>query len=147
MQLKGNVTIKAPQEDVWNFLIDPNAVSSCAPGLESLEIIVPNEKFKIIAGVGFGAVKAVFNTDVEFIELEAPNRAVMKAHGTAPGSAVDATSEMLLTAEGDDVTRLDWTADVVVVGTIASLASRMMGGVTKKLSGAFFDCVKKQIEK
>lgn len=147
MQLKGNVTIKAPQEDVWNFLIDPNAVSSCAPGLESLEIIVPNEKFKIIAGVGFGAVKAVFNTDVEFIELEAPNRAVMKAHGTAPGSAVDATSEMLLTSEGDGVTRLDWTADVVVVGTIASLASRMMGGVTKKLSGAFFDCVKKQIEK
>jgi carbon monoxide dehydrogenase subunit G len=39
-----------------------------------------------------------------------------------------------------------WSTDVVVSGTIASLASRMMGGVTKKLTVAFFDCVKKQVE-
>ena len=28
-----------------------------------------------------------------------------------------------------------------IVGSIASLASRLMGGITKKLSGAFFDCL------
>lgn len=39
-----------------------------------------------------------------------------------------------------------WTVDVTISGTIAALASRMMGGVTKRLTAAFFDCMKKQIE-
>jgi carbon monoxide dehydrogenase subunit G len=32
------------------------------------------------------------------------------------------------------------------MGTIASLASRMMGGVTQKLSAEFFACAKQKIE-
>jgi carbon monoxide dehydrogenase subunit G len=39
-----------------------------------------------------------------------------------------------------------WEADVQISGTITSLASRLMGGVTKRLTGAFFDCVKSKIE-
>lgn len=146
MQLQGTVTIKAPLEAVWEFLTDPNAVSQCAPGLQSLEILIPDEKFRVVAAIGFGAVKAVFKTDVEWLELDPPNRAKMKAHGTAPGSAVDAISEMVMTSLGSDETQLDWSADIVVVGTIASLASRMMSGVTKKMTGIFFDCVKSEIE-
>ncbi len=37
-------------------------------------------------------------------------------------------------------------SDVTIYGTIANLATRMMGGLTKKLSGEFFNCVKAQIE-
>jgi carbon monoxide dehydrogenase subunit G len=37
-------------------------------------------------------------------------------------------------------------SDVSIYGTIANLANRMMGGLTKKLSGEFFNCVKSQIE-
>jgi len=33
------------------------------------------------------------------------------------------------------------------MGTIAALANRMMGSVTKKLAGEFFNNVKKNIEK
>lgn len=146
MQLKGTVTIAASQEKVWEFLTDPHAVSECAPGLQSMDVIVPNEKFHAVAGVGFGAVKATFDAAIEFVELDPPNKASFKAHGTAPGSAVDATSEMILSPGEDGATQLDWSADVVIVGTIATLATRMMGGLTKKLSAAFFDCVKKKIE-
>ena len=70
----------------------------------------------------------------------------MKAHGTAPGSGVDATTSMTLTDGQDGATDLAWTADVNVVGTVASLAARLMGGVTKKLTSAFFDKVREEIE-
>ena len=146
MHLEGNVTINAPLQTVWEFLTDPHKVSQCAPGLESLEIVVPDEKFRVVAGIGLGSVKVTFTTDVEWLEIEEPSRAKMKAHGTAPGSSVDATSEMMMAENADGGTDLDWTAEVVVVGKIASLASRLMGGVTKKLSGEFFNCVKSQIE-
>ena len=146
MHFEGSLTIIAPRDKVWAFLVDPYAVSRCAPGLESMEVITPNEKFHAVASVGFGSVKVTFKTDVYFLELDAPHRARMKAHGVAPGSAMDAVSEMILADGPDGSTELKWTADVVVLGTIASLAARLMGSVTQKLVGAFFTCVKQKIE-
>lgn len=146
MQLKDSVTIAAPQERVWAFFTDPHAVGACAPGLESLEVLVPDEKFEVKGSVGFGAVQVRFTATVEWLELIPPDRATMKAHGTAPGSAMDATAALVLRATSSDETELEWSADVTVSGTIASLASRMMGSVTKKLAQAFFACVKRELD-
>jgi carbon monoxide dehydrogenase subunit G len=146
MHFEGKLSIDAPRDRVWAFLTDPDAVSQCAPGLESLEVLEPGRKFRVVTAIGFGAVKARFTSDVEWTDLDPPNRAGMKAHGTAPGSAVDATSAMLLSDGTGGATDLAWSAEVAVVGTIASLAARLMGGVTQKLTGAFFDAVKRKIE-
>ncbi len=146
MHFEGNVTIDASREKVWEFLTDPNGVSQCVPGLESLEIIEPKQKFRAVAAIGLGSVKARFKTDVEWVDLDPPNVAKMKAHGTAPGSVMDTTSEMVLSDGPDGVTELKWSADITIRGTIASLAARMMGSVTQKLTNAFFECVRKKIE-
>jgi carbon monoxide dehydrogenase subunit G len=53
---------------------------------------------------------------------------------------------MNLTNGSEDFTELQWSADIVVVGTIASLASRLMNSMTRKLTGEFFSCVKGKIE-
>ena len=147
MHFEGTLAIQAPRAKVWDYLTDPEKVSKSAPGLESLEIVEPGKKFRATTSIGFGSVKVRFVNDVEWVDLDPPNRAQMKAHGTAPGSGVDATTSMTLTDGQDGATDLAWQADVNVVGTIASLAARLMGGVTKKLTAAFFDSVRKEIEK
>jgi len=146
MKLEGEVTIQAPRERVWDFLMDIEGMSVCVPGLESLETVEPDRLYRATASVGLGTVKVKFDADVEWLELERPSRALMKGHGTAPGSAGDVTAEMVLSDGPDGSTRLAWWADVMVSGTIASLASRLMGSVTKKLTTSFFDCVKKKVE-
>jgi len=146
MRFEGTVSIKAPRAKVWDFLTDPNKVSGCAPGLEKLEIVEPGRKFRATTSVGFGSVKVRFVNDVEWVEMDPPNMARMKAHGTAPGSGVDAESSMRLTDGQGGATELAWTADVNVVGTVASLAARLMSGVTKKLTAAFFESVRREIE-
>ncbi|MGE5414855.1 MAG: CoxG family protein [Syntrophomonadaceae bacterium] len=146
MRFEGTVSIQAPRQKVWEFLTDPNKVAGCAPGLEKLEILEPGKRFRATTSIGFGSIKARFVNDVEWVEMDAPNFARMKAHGTAPGSGVDADSAMRLTDVQDGATELAWTADIIVVGTIASLAARLMGGVTKKLTAAFFDSVREEIE-
>lgn len=146
MNVTGSTTIAAPQEKVFQYLTNPEFVSKCAPGLESLEVIEEGKKFRGTVSIGLGNLKVRFSGDLEFTEIVAPNKATLKAHGAAPGSAVDATAMMLLSDAGDGTTKLDWSADISVLGTIAALASRMMGSVTQKLSGEFFDCAKKQIE-
>jgi len=146
MKLEGEVTINAPREKVWDFLLDIEGMSECVPGMESLETVEPDRKYRATASVGLGTVRVKFDAYVEWLELERPTRALLKGHGTAPGSAGDATAEMVLSDGPDGSTTLTWWADVMVSGTLASLASRLMGSVTKKLTSAFFDCVRKKVE-
>lgn len=146
MHLEGTVNIKASRETVWQFLTDPHKVSQCAPGVETVEIVEPGKKFRAVAAIGFGTVKARFAGDAEFLELEAPSRAKIKAHGNAPGSATDVMSEMFLSDGPEGSTEMRWTADIVVLGQLASLAARMMAPVSQKLTEQFFSCVKKKIE-
>lgn len=146
MRFDGAVQIQAPRERVWDFLKDPYAVSQCAPGMKSVQVVTPEKQFKVVAGVAFGAMQVTFDLDVELLELHPPEHSKVKAHGTAPGSAVDIAGDMYLSDGPDGSTELRWAADVAIVGTIASLASRLMGGMTRKLSDSFFACIKAKLE-
>ena len=129
MEFADRVEINAPQRAVWDFLTDPDKVASCAPGVKSVEVLEPDKKFKVVGSVGLGTVKLNFVALVEWEELDPPNMARMKAHGDAPGSAMDAAAQMSLEPAGDSLTYLDWSAEVTVSGTVAALAARMMGSV------------------
>jgi carbon monoxide dehydrogenase subunit G len=146
MRLQGDVNIKAPRKKVWDFMTDPEQIGQCAPGVEKIEMIEPLKKYRGIVSVGFGAVKARFSGNVEIQELDEPNRAKLKAHGSATGSVADAVSEMHLSDGPDGSTNVHWTADVNVSGQLASLASRLMLPVSQKLASQFYEQVRKKIE-
>jgi hypothetical protein len=147
MKIEGTTHIHASRETVYRYFTDANFVADCAPGVQKLEVIEPDKKFKIIAGIGFGAVKATFDTHVEFLDKRLNESATIKAHGKAPGSNADATATLNLSDADDGGTDLNWFADVMISGAIASVAMRLLGSVTQKLSGQFFECAKKKIEK
>ena len=146
MQLKGDVTIRAPRKAVWDFMTDPGQIGQCAPGVEKIEVIEPMKKYRGTVSVGFGSVKARFSGDVDILELDEPNRAKLKAHGSATGSVADAISEMSLSDGPDASTLVHWTADVNVSGQLASLAARLMVPVSQKLAAQFYEEVRKRIE-
>ena len=146
MQLKGEVTIRAPRKQVWDFMTDPEQIGQCVPGVEKIEIIEPLKRYSGVVSVGFGAVKARFSGEVEILELDEPNHAKLKAHGTASGSVADAISKMTLSDGPDGATVVQWSADVTIGGQLASLAARLMVPVSEKLAGVFYDQVRKKIE-
>lgn len=146
MLLKGDVTIHAPRKKVWDFLTDPKQIAQCAPGVEKVEEIEPLKRYRGTVSIGFGAVKARFSGEVEILDLEEPNNAKLKAHGSASGSVADAVSEMNLSDGPDDSTVVNWTANVNVSGQLASLASRLMVPVSQKLAQEFYERVRKKIE-
>ena len=146
MQFSDTTEIRASRERVWAFLIDPQLVGSCGPGVESIEV-VDETHFKARAKVGIGFISARFNVNMEMVETDPPNRAVLKAHGQAPGSAVDATATMTLTDNPTgDVTVMDWVANVVISGTLASVGARLIEGTAKKMIGQTFDCIRTKLE-
>jgi carbon monoxide dehydrogenase subunit G len=145
MKFEGTVEIKAPRQRVWDFLMDPNQVGPCGPGVESIDVIDENH-FKAAAKVGIGFISARFVVNMEFAEREAPDQAVIKAHGQAPGSAVDATATMKLRDGADGGTIMDWGADVLIGGSLASVGARLIEGTANKMIGQSFDCIRAKLE-
>jgi uncharacterized protein len=145
MRFEGTERIAATQPKVWAFLMDPQQVGTCGPGVESVEPVDATH-FKARATVGVGFIKARFVVDMEMADLHEPDSATMKAHGQAPGSAVDATATMQLTPDGADVTTLAWAADVNISGTLASVGARLIQGTAEKMIRQTFDCIRTKLE-
>jgi uncharacterized protein len=145
MQFAGSVDIAAPRDKVWAFVIDPNQVGQCGPGVESIEVI-DDTHFKATAKVGIGFINARFVVNMDMAELTPPDEAVIKAHGQAPGSAVDANARMTLRDGPNGGTTMDWSAEVAISGSLASLGARLIEGTANKMIGQTFDCMKSKLE-
>jgi carbon monoxide dehydrogenase subunit G len=145
MEFSGTQTIDASIEKVWTFLLDVNKVAACAPGFQSLEEL-GDEHWKAIVSVGVGAVKAKFTLDVTRPEMHEPEQMVVKGRGKAPGSAVELSGDMHLTALEGNQTQMEWKAMVNISGTIASVGARLLQGTAEKLTGQFFNCLKTKLQ-
>jgi carbon monoxide dehydrogenase subunit G len=75
-----------------------------------------------------------------------PERAVIRASGNAPGSAVDATGEMRLSGPDEGPTTMAWSAEVQVMGSVAAVGSRLIEGTANKLIGQAFECMRAKLE-
>ena len=82
-------------------------------------------------------------TFIERIPLE---KARIEARGQAPGSAVDATAKMTLSDGENGGTRMEWSADVAIAGSLASLGARLIEGTANKMIGQTFDCMKAKLD-
>ena len=145
MKFEGSVDIKAPRDRVWAFVADPAQVASCGPGVESVDM-VDETHYKTIAKVGVGFISARFHGDIEIVEQAPPDRMVIKVHGQAPGSAADAVASMALRDGSDGVTTMDYSADVNISGTLASVGARLIEGTANKLVAQTFDCIRAKLE-
>lgn len=145
MQFSGTTEINAPRDRAWAFVIDPQQVGWCGPGVESIEAIDATH-YRARAKVGIGVISARFTVDLELVEASAQDRAVIKASGQAPGSAVEATGEMRLSGPEAGPTTLDWSAEVAILGSIASVGSRLIEGTANKLITQAFECMRAKLE-
>ena len=145
MEFSGAVDIPATREHVFAFVTDPNRVGACGPGVESIEIIDPTH-FRARAKVGIGFITAKFVVDLEIVEQQSPDMAVIKARGQAPGSAVDAVGRINL-VDGDTpgTTTMLWAAEVSLGGMLASVGARMVDSTANKMIAQTFDCVRAKI--
>jgi carbon monoxide dehydrogenase subunit G len=145
MEFSGAVDIPAPRDRVFAFVIDPDRVGSCGPGVESIEVI-DGTHFRAKAKVGVGFIHARFVVDLEISEMRAPDMAIIKAHGQAPGSAVDALGRInLVDGLEPGTTTMLWAAEVNLSGMLASVGARMVEGTANKMIGQTFDCMRAKI--
>ena len=145
MHFEGTVDIDAPRDRVWAFVIDPNAVGQCGPGVESIEV-VDDTHFKATAKVGVGFISARFEVDMTFATCSRPMRRRSRPTARPRVRPSTPTPRCTCPTTASGGTTMDWKADVNISGTLASVGARIIEGTANKMIGQTFTCMKSKLE-
>ena len=144
MEFNGTVDIDAPRHEVWDLLINFERLAPCGPGVDAIERLDETHA-RVKAKVGVGFMTLGFTIELELVETDEPDRAVIRATGQAPGTSVEANGSMQLSGPPEGPTRMDYAATVELYGALAGVGSRMIEGTAAKLIDQTFDCVRAQL--
>jgi len=136
MKLEGTHELQASRERVYQCLTDPEVLQRCIPGCERLEKTGDNS-YSATIRTGVGSIKGVFNGSVRLEDMRPPEhyRIVVEGKG-APGFVKGSGDLDLVDAKGS--TAINYTGDLQVGGTIASVGQRMIQGTAKMMASQFF---------
>lgn len=129
MKMHGTYTLPAPIDQVWVFLMDPEAIAKVMPGCEQLEEIGP-DTYRATLKLGIAAVKGTYAGSVQLLDKTPPTSYRMLIDGSGTPGFVKGEAAVALTGH-DEQTVLTYTADIQVGGLIANVGQRMIGGVAK----------------
>jgi carbon monoxide dehydrogenase subunit G len=139
MELADEIVIKAPRDQVYAALTDPEILRQCIPGCEELTMLSPTDlEAKVVLKVG--PVKARFSGKVTLDTTGAPGFFSLtgEGNGGAAGFAKGG-ADVTLTELEDGSTTLAYTAKAEIGGKLAQLGSRLVQSTAKKLSASFFE--------
>lgn len=145
MHFEGTFTVKAPREKVFDFLLDPQKISSCLPDLQKLDVRSPDDYTAVVrAGISF--IKGDFTMNFKVVEKNRPSHAKLVARGNGIGSTVDLETLMDMSENAPQSTSIKWAAEARVGGRIASVGQRLIGAQAEKIIKQLFDGIKAKLE-
>ena len=144
MDFTGTVEIVSPRSAVWDLLLDFEQLAHCGPGVESIERLDATHA-RVRAKIGVAFMTMGFTIELELVEVEAPDRAVIRATGEASGNQVEAHGQMRLSGPAEGPTTMTYEATVELFGSLAGVGSRMIEGTAAKLIDQTFECVRARL--
>jgi carbon monoxide dehydrogenase subunit G len=127
MEIDKSLYIAATPEQIWAVLLDPQAMASCVPGMQSVEIINPDE-YAALMHVKIAFVSARFKLRTRIVERREP--LFLKAEGTGEDSSVASSlkqvTELTLTPQGNGSTELRIKVQVDLLGRMGSFGLSVM---------------------
>lgn len=139
MKVEGNYTIKSPRNRLWQLMIDPDVLSRCVPGCQSLEA-QEDGSYKMTLKAGVGSIKGLFNGLIRLVDIREPEHYQMIVEGKGSPGFVKGEGTLDLADQGEE-TVVNYAGDVSVGGTLASVGQRMVLSAAKMMAGQFFAAI------
>jgi uncharacterized protein len=138
MELTDTHTLPVSQQQTWDALNDTEVLRNCIPGCESIEPDGENA-YLVALSAAVGPVKARFKGRMQLTDIDAPNAysIVFEGQGGAAGFA-KGNARVTLEADGENATKLSYTASAQVGGKLAQIGSRLVDGAARKIAAEFF---------
>jgi carbon monoxide dehydrogenase subunit G len=144
MELNGDILIGAPREKVWAGLNDPEILTRCIPGCETMEATSPTERTARVA-VKIGPVRARFVGHVRMEDIRPNEGCVLRFQGSGGAAGMaKGHSNVDLTDEAGG-TRLRYTAQAAIGGKLGQVGGRMIDAASKQMADQFFTAFNEQM--
>lgn len=138
MLIEGQFTLKAPIQEVWDFILDAGTLASCIPGTEIMEAVDDKTYESVVKQkVGPISVKLKFTTTLTEIEPPRYIKAVGRgADVTKAGTFTQETTVKLTETSKDEVV-VSYSSNVSLVGRLATFGERIMRAKAKSVGEEF----------
>jgi carbon monoxide dehydrogenase subunit G len=145
MELKGFRTIAAGRVAVWAALNDIDILRQSIPGCSAMTGNAV-DGFEATATQKIGPVKATFKGQLELSDVVDGESYQISGQGKGGPAGYAKGSALVRLAGAEGGTLLSYEVSANVGGKLASLGSRLIDGVAKKLADQFFENFQAAVE-
>ena len=146
MLIEGKFTLKAPIQEVWNFLLEPGTIVSCIPGAEKM-VAVDDKTWEGIIKDKVGIISVKLQFTQTFAEVEPPKHLKAVGRGSALGGLGTFTQESIvdLTEVSKDEVEVSYKSTVNLVGRLATFGERIMRAKVDSKGAEFTSNLQKKL--
>ena len=138
MLIEGKFTMKAPIQEVWDFLLEPGTLASCIPGAEKMEPI-DDKTWEGVVKQKVGPISIKLNFTQSLTEIDPPKHVKAVGRGAAVGGVGTFTQETIVDLKelAKDEVEVAYRSNVSIVGRLATFGERIMRAKVHKVGEEF----------
>ena len=147
MLMEGKFTLKAPIQEVWDFLLKPETLASCVPGAEEMELI-DERTYNSVVKQKVGPISVRFRFTTTLTEVDPPTHLKAVGKGADIGKAGTFTQETtvdLKELSGGEV-EVSYRSNVAIVGRLATFGDRIMRAKAKGIEEQFTQALREKLQ-
>lgn len=146
MDVKGSQKVKAPRQQVFQALLNPEVLKNSIPGCESAEFVdfPTGRQLKMTISPNIPGLKGPFTVFLQTGEVIPPSRVVIIAEPTSSVGSIKSTCGIDLVEEAEG-TALNYSAHAEMEGKIAATPELVVKGTVKVALDQFFKNFEKQV--
>ncbi len=142
MQIKGDYTVPAPREKVWEYFTEAELLQQCIPGCEELKPL-GDDTFEATIKVGIASIKGTYTGSVKIENKQPPSAYRLVVQGESKIGFLKGACDFTLEENETDQTAVALDGELTVGGKLARVGQRIIGGASKMTIGKFFKEVDK----
>ncbi len=146
MEITGNRKIRAPRQQVFQALLNPEVLKNSIPGCESAEFVdfPTGRQLKLTVSPSIPGLKGPYTIYLMTGEVIAPSRVTLIAEPNSSMGSIKATCVTDLAEDGTE-TLLNYNANATMEGKIAAIPDMILKGGVKSALDQFFKSFEKQV--
>jgi len=138
MLIEDKLLIKAPIQNVWERILDPETLGSTIPGCEKLEVVDENTYDSVVkVKVGFISLKFKFRTVISEIEPLKHFKATGGGEDAGKGGTFNQETVVDLVEISPNEVEVAYKSHVRVVGKLATFGEKIMRVKAKQMGEEF----------
>ena len=136
MRIAGSAVVAAPRERVWEALVDPVVLGRALPGCRELEPVGADAyRLRVIGTVA--SLAGEYAGVVRVVERSRPEAVAFRGTGAGASGAVEGDVRLVLRADDDGSTRVEYDAEAEVDGALGAVGSRLLAAFGRRVAERF----------